>query len=624
MLLCIASNRGYAMLKTSTIHPVATHAMAMVFGYVTNEQRDGKKDIEPFIHNPFTGRLENSGVITRLADLFNQNKAYILTNSSLFRAMLKWYPNIQLEKWRCKAINDFVYLFIQNALLPPENQQNAVALVPEIQKLEPLLGVKISDKATISSSELRSPYYITLPSKNFDEECANILKAIWDGTQSKIFLTKSDYEKSPIYQSMKDKPVIPVWAFLMLGFGQQSESLTKANGIVCGLTIATYRQILDFFTAQLSVGMVVVASSYFPDINLVASLKMDDRPELKKLPFTLISASITGSPLLSGTGVEELHDYEKFFTTLLPPLHKETLRVNWQPDPTNFEEIISLACRPYRYFIGSEEHMTTPIAIPIMRLTNQPFFTHARFNGDVALIHDALIKPDLAKQPLYLRELMNPNKGNEQVVPNTLVITCTKEFSRPLVLTQRADKKLPTMIGSNAGPRVYVFDEIDAQTARISDVVEAFIRIPELMQDQAFIIKKLRAINNISKLISVNRPVPEDSFYQLKIIHRRTGKSEERNMILLKQLDCLKDCVEKPMSTNNATTPLTDAQINAIQKPMYTVVAEVTGTTGDKIDIKWEANRIDTGKSLAEKTFDEIIDTIKKTELPATLELFAS
>lgn len=610
--------------------PVATHSMAMVFGYVSSEQYDAGADIEPFVLNPFTGRLENSGIITRLADLFSQKKAYILTNTSLFRAMIKRYPTIKLEDWRCRAISDFVYIFVQNSLLPKENVQNPYAQVPEIAALEPYLGIKISDKTTISTDELRSPYYSKLPSKNLADECKNILSCFWSEGKSKIFLTRADYTAyydkyiRAAHQEKGERAIVPTWAFLLLGLGKQSQSLTNPDGLACGLLIPIMRQVIDFFISQLNVSMIIASSSYFSDINLVATFKENDNKKpLKKYPFTFVTTDITAAPLLSGLGLDEARDYDSFFTTILPPPTLDALRINWQPRVENFEKIINMVCRPYRYFVGSEERLTTPAAIPSIRLANEQFFVPARFGGNVVVISNSLIKPGLEKQPLYLKEL-------GATAPDTILLTYSKDFTRPLVLAPRADRKLPTIIGINPGPYTYVFDEIDAQGAGISTVIDAFLRIPNLEQDRAFVIKKLHATNDIDKLVTVNRPKAEKTFFELKIVHTRpeTIGGENRNMVVIKQFDCTQNCVAKvaaqapePPAAKQPAQKIGSVSNQAEQQtnPNYSSVAAVEGSRGEKVELRWNAIGVGSGPD----AIDTIISTIRSKQIPATLGLFA-
>lgn len=612
-LLLITNSYVYPAAKPDIIRPVATHAMAMVFGYVTKEELAANSEIEPLILNPLTGNLENSGLITRLADLFSQNRAYILTNSSLFRAMIKKYPNIKLEGWRCKAISDFVYLFVQNSLLPPEIV-NAVEQVPAIQAIEPYLGIKISNKTTISTDELRSPFYFKLPSKNLAEECANIIACFWDGTESKIFLTKADYA-TDAYKKMDPPPVIPTWGFLMLGFGEQSQSLANPNGLICGLQIPVFRKFLDFCNSQINTGIIVAKSSYFADINMVAALKEENSPELKKYQFPLVSISITAAPLLSGLGLNNSLDYNIFFTELLPPSTRETWRKIWQLNANNFETVISMACRPYHYFIGSQELKTTPAAIPMLREANGQFFIPARFGGSVVVIADTLIQPGLEKQPLYINQLTADRPSKSYQNPDIILLTTTKNFTRPLVLQPGIDKKLPTIIGINPGPTVYVFDELDAGIARISDVVDAFVRVPGLDQDQAFIIKKLHASNDLVKLVPVNRPQPEKTYFELKIVHQRPDKrgAEGENIVVVKQFDCTKNCTE-PIAAVSTQKP---------KGPEYTVVAATQGDrhefSKDRTDFKWGAIAPAANSDPAEA----LINRINTQKLPVTLGLFA-
>lgn len=598
----LLSNLSGSAQNQKIIGPVATHAMAMVFGYVTPEQYTGTQEIEPLVINPLTGYLDNSGVVTRLADLFNQNKAYILTNTSLFQAMIKRYPKVKIENWRCKAISNFVYLFIQDALLPPENIANATSQIPDLEAIEPYLGIKISNKASISSDELRSSNFFKQPSKNLAEECANIFEAFWDGTQSKIFIPKTDYAKE-VYQKMVPPPVIPTWGFLLLGFGKPSQNLTNPDGLVCGLQIPIFRKLFDFFTTQINTGIIITRSSYFADTNMVAVLREDPAGDgtkgLKKYPFTLISVPIAAAPLFGGVWVEESHQYNEFFTKLLPPPTRETWRVNWQPEANNFENVVALAIHPYHYFVGSEERKTTPAAIPVLRPAGAPFFVPAQFGGSVVVIADSLIKPGLEKQPLYTNELTtNPSKASYPS-PDIILLSLSKNFTRPLVLTQRADRKLPTIMGINTGPSVYVFDEVDAHSSRISDVIDAFLRIPGLEQDQAFIIKKLHAISDLDRLVPVNRPPAEKIYFELKIVHKRPIKlgSEGQNMIVVKQFDCTKNCVEKPV---------------------YTLVAASQGDCGEKTDLKWVA----IAPATADQS-DPLIATISAQKIPLPLRLFA-
>lgn len=616
LFLLLISSAIHAAKKPEIVRPVATHAMAMVFGYVTREELTENREIEPLVLNPLTGNLENSGVITRLADLFNQNRAYILTNSALFRAMIRRYPQTKLESWRCKAISDFVYLFVQNSLLPPE-VVNAVEQVPDIQAIEPYLGIKISNKTTISTDELRSPFYFKLPSKNLAEECANILACFWDGKESKIFFTKTDYAKD-VYTKMDPPPVIPTWGFLILGFGEQSESLINPSGLICGLQIPVFRTFLDFCNSQINTGIIVAKSSYFADINMVAALKEENRPELKKYEFPLVSSSITAAPLLSGLGLNNSLDYNRFFTELLPPAVRETWRKIWQLNTDDFETVINMACHPYHYFIGSEELKTTPAAIPILRPANEQFFTPAHFGGAVVVIADKLIEPGLEKQPLYVSELRASKTVTKQTKdyqnPDIILLTTTKNFTRPLILQPGIDKKLPTIIGINPGPAVYVFDEIDAGIARISDVIDAFVRVPGLDQDQAFIIKKLHASNDLVKLVPVNRPQPEKTYFELKIVHQRPDKrgTEGENMVVVKQFDCTKDCVE----------PIAAIATQKNKQPEYTIVAAAQGDrhkiSKEQTNFTWGAIAPGTGPDPA----DALINRINTQKLPITLGLF--
>ncbi len=636
-LLCITCYLHAAQQATEKIGPVATHGMAMVFGYVSPEQYAAGADVEPFVFNPFTDRLENSGVITRLADLFSQQKVYILTNTSLFRAMIKRYPNIKLEEWRCRAISDFVYIFVRNSLLPPENVQNPYAQVADFEALEPYLGVKISDKTTISTEELRSVYYSKQPSKNLTDECNNILSCFWEGGKSKIFLTKTDYTDyyakytKEAHQEKGERAIVPTWAFLMLGLGKQSQSLMNPDGLACGLLIPIMRQVIDFFTAQLNVGMIIASSSYFSDINLVATLKENDiKKPLKKYPFTFVATDITAAPLLSGLGLDESRNYDTFFTTILPPPTLDALRINWQPRVENFEDVIDIVCRPYRYFVGSEERLTTPAAIPSMRLANEQFFVPARFGGNVVVISNALVKPGLENQPLYLKELINGHTKNGPNVPDIILLTISKDFTRPLVLAPRADKKLPTIIGINPGPYTYVFDEIDSQGAGISAVVDAFLRVPNLEQDRAFVIKKLHATNDIDKLITVNKPKAEKTFFELKIVHTRPGVigGKNKNMVVVKQFDCTKNCVAKVTAqTIEPPAAKPPAQkvgpvSNPMEKPTnpnYSNVAAAEGSRDEKVELRWSAIGIGSGPD----AIDAIISTIRSKQISPTLGLFA-
>lgn len=544
-----------AAKNSEIIRPVATHGMAMVFGYVTQEQYEKNLEIEPLIYNPLTRKLENSTVITRLADLFNQDKAYILTNTSLFRTMLKKYPNIRLEDWRCKAVSDFVYLFIRNSLLPPDDLTNATAQIPTFEAIEPYLGIKISDKTTISTAELRSSNYSKMPSKNLADECSNIVSCFWDGTKSKIFITKSAYA-SETYQKMSPIPIIPTWAFLLYGIGKQSQNLNNPDGLVCGLLIPTFRQFLDFCTSQINIGMMITCSSYFSDINMIAVLKEANGKTLKKYPFSISSTPIVAAPILCGQGADEPYNYQEFFAKLLPPPTTDALRVNWQPNSENFEDVVNLACRPYQYTFGAEKRATTPAAIPSFRPANEQFFVPANFDGSVAVISDNLIKPGLEKIPLYTRELTLQKTKNVPPCPNILLLTFSKSFTRPLVLTKCSDGKIPTIMGINQGPSVYIFEECDAQGSRISDIIDAFLRVPMLEQNQAFVIKKLHALNDIDKLVPVNKPEPEKSYFELKIVHKRpeVGEPNGKNLIVIKQFDCTKNCTEKNTTPVAAVT----------------------------------------------------------------------
>ncbi|MCL5436525.1 MAG: hypothetical protein M1549_01440 [Candidatus Dependentiae bacterium] len=611
--------------RASGNRPVATHGMAIVFGYVPEADIDqaGVKDIESVIFNPANNALECSGVIERLADLFYQNKFYILTNTSLLRAMIRRYPNVPVERWKARRASDFVYFFI------PEGQMfsdtvNWFAHIDGMLQIEPYMGIKLGRTDPTSPEQLRSPGYSKLPASSLTDSSRKILSTIWNGQKSDVFFTNSDYSLDA-YRDLKPKPQPPRWAIYMLGFGQQSSGIEAQDGIICGLTVPYFKQLIDFFATHLNIGVLIVACSYFADINLIATLGGSAGSGLRTLPFPLILAEITAAPLLSGPNVGEHRPFNAVFGTLAPPPTIDMRRVNWQLTPESFGPLIGQISYPYRYVVGGQERHTTPAAIPILRPANNQLFVTAPLEHRVVRLTDNLIKPGLEKQPLYLKELLPRAPGGiELLVPDIIMLNFRKEFTRPLVLAPRADRKLPTMMGIDPGPFAYSFDEIDSQGAGISSVIDAFLRIPGLEQDRAFMVKKLHASNDIDKLVAVNRAKAEQTFFELKCVHLRSKSpgSPSKNMVTIRQFDCTRHCpprrqLQKQPVAGRPIPPQTPQGREAT--PDFSVVAITDATWQDGTKPRW----LPVGPRGKTDPIDEIIADIKKRTLPPTLNIFA-
>lgn len=495
------------IFSASTADPLATHTMAVVIG-----------EDELLRKNPATGFLENSGLCTRLADLLGQpDRTYVLTTSMLFRKMIVLYPDLDLDVWKCKSVSDYLYIFIPRGWINDATFDQP--LDEPKDKDDFVLGIKVSGMATISSDELMSPTFHKIPLKNRLEESNHIAKVLWDGKKSLLFLTKDEY----LAAGMK---TFPRWGFIWLGDGTQSTSVAKADGRIVGMTIPDFRGLIPFFDSNLWVSFFLMVGSYAADINL-ATLFFDGK-RLKIPSFMFVSSTVTAAPLLSGRGVNDSRPYKDFF---------KLLQSAWIPrNGDDVAKAVNTISWPYKIVDKFGVHETTPVAIPIIKMPKEPLFKPARFDGRVVIISNELVRSWQVTTPLFLSAI----SGEKEYKTPDIVLLNVRNITRPIILELRDEGKSPLFISVVTGPATHVFDEIDARTMFLSDVLKAFISVPFLQEDRVFLIKKLHVRNDLNKFGATDKMYQPNTFYEVKIVHmrpERTGLGVQQIIYITKYVD---------------------------------------------------------------------------------------
>lgn len=476
--------------STATADPLATHTMAIVIG-----------EDEPFKKNPATDFLENSALATKLADLLGQaDKSYILTTSMLFSKMIEAYPDLDLDIWKCKKVSDYLYIFIPRGWINDATFDQP--LDEPKDKNDFVLGIKVSGMATISSDELASPTFHKVPLKSRIEESDHITKIFWDGKQSALFLTKSEYLAA-------GQENFPRWGFIWLGDGVQSTSAAKADGRIAGLTIPDFRRLIPFFDGTIWTSFFLLIGSYCADLNL--STAFFDGKVQRKPSFMFVSSTVTAAPLLSGKGVNDSRPYKDFFTLL---------QSAWSPSNGDVEKAVNTICYPYKRVDKFGVHETTSAAVPIIKMPKELLFKAARFDGRVVTISNDIIRSWQLTTPIFLSAI----SGEKEYKTPDLVLLNVKNIERPIVLEPRDDGKSPLFISIVTGPAVHVFNEIDARTMVLSDVLKAFVSVPYLKEDRVFLIKKLHVRNDLNKFGETDKMYQPSIFFEVKIVHQRSSQ----------------------------------------------------------------------------------------------------
>lgn len=213
--------------------------------------------------------------------------------------------NILNTSWIIKQINDDILFliplnYLKNIGLNPADVKKSGATT--ITETELALGLKVNhmEEKTLDTIKF---FRFFLGAKKSDY----FLPALYNSAThtSSIFCLRSDYTGH--------KNALPLWSIYMGGHGESARYSEK----IAGISIADFKEVLDFLENKINTRLLVYVSCYAADINNETIYKAAKSPIQKTYSFPIITQALTDAPVSSRAALEKP---EKFVQATTVPV----------------------------------------------------------------------------------------------------------------------------------------------------------------------------------------------------------------------------------------------------------------------------------------------------------------
>lgn len=437
--------------------------------------------------------------------------------------LIPYVTQVSTDNWILQKITPHWYLLVPKKYLGQIKKEKLPPAPDTIAKTttddELLLGLK-------SGTSIQNPLEVVGHDDGenvlFAEEFLTAIKS--------LFITINDVkDKYSKEQTEKNRAIyLHHWYFYLNGHGGPSGPNTI--GIITGLRIPQFQTLLTFFDRKIITDFLFYSTCYaggehlkIPYIKdwfyppLTKSRPKDIRKAHRAKAFnyiisaeTLVYASTFGwLPSIAipfKLGVDRVHflqHFSPFFTGLhnyvyLPVINfKQWVKLKPQEKKKSYPNLAQIL-NNVTIFLDKNGKVDDRMQIPVMRYPNTAWFSVIDVQDKIFNLTRVLMEVRSAEN----RELVIKDKeavvihAGSPVTERSVDEKYHTEMLAPMVIKKQPQKKPPTFLSNSPRNAIHYFENIDARTCGLLELLQAFLPPIDEYYSRAFYIKKLICRND--------------------------------------------------------------------------------------------------------------------------------